>query len=242
VTEAEDKALPGGNLSAGFGAKTKLGPCRPCPSAAGQPAAEKRDDKTFTCRQEGEANLRAATEVNAVSASLTPPVVGRFNWSSSRGDLCPQGEACHDSDRRDGVSGGDTQRQNIKLTGKPCTVRRKLRVVGKRIRVEPESAEPTPGRELEVVTVPLKLGVTGPRERPYFHQANETGKGCRTAPKGKAQPRRKPAERKEPERFSQARKMQRMLYRGPSSNPEGGLRFSKIRSVGTTSYERLGNE
>ena len=44
------------------------------PSVAGQPAAEKRDDKAFTCRQEGEANLRAATEVNAVSASLTPPV------------------------------------------------------------------------------------------------------------------------------------------------------------------------
>ena len=44
------------------------------PSVAGQPAAEKRDDKAFTCRQEGEANLRAATEVNAVSASSTPPV------------------------------------------------------------------------------------------------------------------------------------------------------------------------
>lgn len=30
--------------------------------------------KAFKCRQEGEANLRAATEVNAVSASLTLPV------------------------------------------------------------------------------------------------------------------------------------------------------------------------
>ena len=43
-------------------------------SVAGQPAVEKRDDKAFMCRQEGEANLRAATQVNAVSASLTPPV------------------------------------------------------------------------------------------------------------------------------------------------------------------------
>ena len=31
------------------------------PSGAGQPATEKRDDKAFDCRQEGEANLRAAT-------------------------------------------------------------------------------------------------------------------------------------------------------------------------------------
>src|ERR1700680_3561345 len=43
-------------------------------SAAEQSATEKRDDKAFTCRQGGEANLRAATEVNAVSASTTPPV------------------------------------------------------------------------------------------------------------------------------------------------------------------------
>lgn len=39
------------------------------PSAAGHLAVEKRDDKAFKCRQEGEANLRAATQVNAVSAS-----------------------------------------------------------------------------------------------------------------------------------------------------------------------------
>src|SRR6185437_3066928 len=44
------------------------------PSGVEQSATEKRDDKAFTCRQKGEANLRAATQVNAVSASLTPPV------------------------------------------------------------------------------------------------------------------------------------------------------------------------
>ncbi len=42
-------------------------------SAAGQPAVEKRDDKAFIYRQEGEVNLRAAIQVNAVSASLSPP-------------------------------------------------------------------------------------------------------------------------------------------------------------------------
>ena len=44
------------------------------PSGAEQSALEKRDDKAFKCRQVGEANLRAATQVNAVSASSTPPV------------------------------------------------------------------------------------------------------------------------------------------------------------------------
>jgi len=44
-------------------------PDRLVPSATGQPAAEKRDDKALNCWQGGEANLRAATQVNAVSAS-----------------------------------------------------------------------------------------------------------------------------------------------------------------------------
>ena len=60
------------------------------PSAAGQPAAEKRDDKAFICRQEGEANLRAATEVNAVSASTTPPVSRPIQLDLIPGaSLCP---------------------------------------------------------------------------------------------------------------------------------------------------------
>jgi hypothetical protein len=41
-------------------------------SAAEQSATEKRDDKAFTCRQGGEANLRAATEVNAVFSIDNP--------------------------------------------------------------------------------------------------------------------------------------------------------------------------
>src|SRR5450631_1915310 len=41
------------------------------PFGAGQPASEKRDDKAFDCRQEGEANLRAATQVNVGSATAT---------------------------------------------------------------------------------------------------------------------------------------------------------------------------
>jgi hypothetical protein len=62
------------------------------PFDAGQPTSEKRDDKAFNCRQEGEANLRAATQVNAVSASLAPPVITPIQL-----ELIP-GRACHDSE------------------------------------------------------------------------------------------------------------------------------------------------
>jgi hypothetical protein len=45
------------------------------PSGSGQPESEKRDDKALTCRKGGEANLWAATAVNAVTASLYPPAI-----------------------------------------------------------------------------------------------------------------------------------------------------------------------
>ena len=94
-------------------------------SVAEQSATEKRDDKAFTCRQEGEANLRAATEVNAVSASLTPPVSRPIQLELFPGRACVlkakpatiRSTARMKPNRRDGVSGGSTQRQNIKLTG-----------------------------------------------------------------------------------------------------------------------------
>lgn len=62
-------------------------------SAAEQSATEKRDDKAFICRQGGEANLRAATEVNAVSASTAPPVS-----RPTQLELFP-GRAWYDTDR-----------------------------------------------------------------------------------------------------------------------------------------------
>ena len=60
------------------------------PSDAGQPASEKRDDKAFNCRQEGEANLRAATQVNVVSASLTPPAITPIQLDLFPGEPVPQ--------------------------------------------------------------------------------------------------------------------------------------------------------
>ena len=57
------------------------------PFDAGQPASEKRDDKAFNCRQEGE----AATEVNVVSASSTAPVITPIQLDLFPGRTCPLG-------------------------------------------------------------------------------------------------------------------------------------------------------
>src|SRR5882724_5780370 len=75
------------------------------PSDSGQPEPEKRDDKALTCRGEGEANLRAATEVNAVTASSYPPAITPTQLDLF---LSLGGEACHGpegSERKSGPPG-----------------------------------------------------------------------------------------------------------------------------------------
>ena len=66
------------------------------PSVSGQPDPETRDDKALTGRGEGEANLRAATEVNVVSASSTPPVITPIQLDLFPGRACPLA-ACGES-------------------------------------------------------------------------------------------------------------------------------------------------
>lgn len=198
-------------------------------SAAGQPAVEKRDDKAFTCRQEGEANLRAATEVNAVSASSTPPVSRPTQLDLFPGRACVleakpatiRSSARKQPNRRDGVSGGSTQRQNIKLTGETLF----------------GPAEETPaGREAYKDEIRKRgneagQGVGGGRSTvevrdnrmegraATFIKRTKQGKAAGLPPQGKASSRRKPAERKAPERFSPARKLQRTLYRVAKQQP-----------------------
>src|SRR6266851_2264378 len=95
------------------------------PSASGQPDPEKRDDKAPTCWQGGEANLRAATQVNAVSASSYPPAIMPIQLELFPGRACPleakpatdRNAARVNPARRDGVQGGGTQRQRISTTG-----------------------------------------------------------------------------------------------------------------------------
>src|SRR5205809_6960362 len=95
------------------------------PSGSGQPDSEKRDDKALTCWQEGEANLRAATEVNAVTASSYPPAITPIQLDLFPGRACPleakpvmdRNAARVNPVRRGGVEGGGTQRQRISTTG-----------------------------------------------------------------------------------------------------------------------------
>ena len=199
------------------------------PSAAGQPAAEKRDDQAFTCRQEGEANLRAATEVNAVSASSTPPVSKPIQLELFPGRACVlkakpatiRSTARMKPNRRDGVSGGSTQRQTIKLTGETLH----------------GPAEKTPsGREAYKGGTRKRgsdagQGVGGGHSTgelrdnrregraATFIRRTKQGKAAGLPPQGTALPRRKPAERKAPVRLDNARKLQRTLYRVAKQQP-----------------------
>ena len=147
------------------------------PSASGQPESEKRDDKALNCWQEGEANLRAATEVNADTASSYPPAITPIQLDLFPGRACPlkakpatdRNAAKINPARRDGVEGGSTRRQRISTTGEtlfgPAEA---TSSVGKRIRAKPESAVTTPSRESVVAVVPRNLGKTEGREGPLL--------------------------------------------------------------------------
>ena len=180
------------------------------PSASGQPDPEKRDDKALTCWQEGEANLRAATEVNAVTASSYPPAIMPIQLDLFPGRACPleakpvmdRKAARVNPVRRDGVEGGGTQRQRISTTGETL--------------FGPAEAAPS-GREAykgetRKRRIDAEQGVGGgrstgePRENRGEGRAatsimrSTLGKAAGLPPQGKAQSRRKPAERKAPVR------------------------------------------
>lgn len=147
------------------------------PSDAGQLAAEKRDDKAFNCRQEGEANLRAATEVNVVSASSAPPVITPIQLELFPGRAClleakpatSRSTARNTPKRQDGVEDGGTQRQSIKLTGETLFGPSEETSCGREAhKGKPESAVTKLDRESEVATVPMNFGRTEGREGPLL--------------------------------------------------------------------------
>src|SRR6266478_6118149 len=200
------------------------------PSASGQPDPEKRDDKALNCWQEGEANLRAATEVNAVSASSYPPAITPIQLDLFPGRACPlevkpatdRNNARTNPVRRDGVEGGGTQRQRISTTGETL--------------FGPAEATPT-GREAYKGETRKRSndagqGVGGgrsteePRENRGEGRAATSilrpmlGKAAGLPPRGKAQPRPNRAKRKAPARLDNARKLQRTLYRVAKQQPE----------------------
>ena len=104
----------------------KRSPVSPIPSAEGQPSVEKRDANALVRRQKGGTNARVATQVNAVTASSTPPTSMPIQLELFSGRACPpeakpatrrEEQAKHEPMSLDGVSGGDTRGEHIKTTG-----------------------------------------------------------------------------------------------------------------------------
>jgi hypothetical protein len=222
-------------------------------SAAEQSATEKRDDKAFTCRQGGEANLRAATEVNAVSASTTPPVSRPTQLELFPGRACvPKAKpdtirntARMEPNRRDGVSGGSTQRQTIQLTGETLFGPAEETPTGReahkgRTRKRGNEAEQGVGGGRS--TDELREN-RGEGRAATFIRRTKQGKAAGLPPQGKAQPRRKPAERTAPVRLNNARKLQRTLYRVAKQQPERrfALLYDKVcrRDILQEAWQRV---
>jgi hypothetical protein len=209
---------------------------------------EKRDDKAFGYRPEGEAKPRAATQVNAISASLTPPAGEPEQLELFPGRASPlkakpataRNKADQTPRRRDGVQGGSTQRQKPKMTGE--------------VHVGPEGSD-APGREAykgdrkRRPNANAEVGgghssAEGRENRPErrvatFVQLLKQGKIAGLPPRGKAQPRTKTGGRKAPERLDKIRKLQRTLYRVAKCEPQrmnaAGRRWpeSRMREIRT---------
>lgn len=208
------------------------------PSTTGQLGAEKREDKAPECREGGEANPRAATKVNAVSASSTPPAIIPTQLELFPGRACPL-KAKPATTRREastagcrgGVQGGGTRRKSIEITGET--------LFGPRSSASEPGAggrEAYKGRQARNRRIEAGQGVGGghstgePREyRGEGRAATSTkrakrGKATGLPPRGKARTRSRTP--RDPRRMSTARKLQRTLYRVAKSQPE--RRFTRL--------------
>ena len=204
------------------------------PPVEGQPSAGKRDDKALICRQEGEANSRAATQVNAVSASSTPPTSRPTQLDLFPGRASPLmakpatgcGTTIDSAICRDGVEGGGTRRQQARITGEPL--------------FGPTTAEDYPppvGREAHKGRTRKRgndagQGDGGGRSTDELRDKRregraaasivrpKQGKAAGLPPQGKAPSRRSPRRPQRPQRMDNARKLQRTLYRVAKAQPE----------------------
>src|SRR5579859_3978684 len=200
------------------------------PSASGQPESEKRDDKALNCWQEGEANLRAATEVNAVTASSYPPAITPIQLDLFPGRACPlkakpatdRKAAKINPARRDGVEGGSTQRQRISTTGEALFGPAEATSSGR----EAYKGETRKRGNNAEQGVGGGRSTEEPRENRGEGRAATSinrpklGKAAGMPPQGKATPRPNRAKRKAPARLDNARKLQRTLYRVAKQQPE----------------------
>lgn len=200
------------------------------PSVVGQPAPEKRDDKAFKCRQEGEANLRAATQVNAVSASSTPPVSRPTQLDLFPGRACVleakpatiRSTARMEPNRRDGVSGGGTQRKSVKLTGETLFGPAEKSPHGREAHkgeTRKRSNDARQGVGGGHSTEELRENRREGRAATFIKRTKQ-GKAAGLPPQGNALSRPNRAKRKAPARLDNARKLQRTLYRVAKQQPE----------------------
>ena len=226
------------------------------PSAAGQPAAEKRDDKAFDCRQEGEANLRAATQVNVVSASSTPPAITPIQLELFPGRACPlkakpatvRSTARNTPDRRDGVEDGGTQRKHIRFTGETLfgpaeeTSTGREAYKGQTRKRGNEAGQGVGGGHSTDET--RENRVEG--RAATFIKRTKQGKASGLPPQGKAQPRTRQARRKAPARLDNARNIRQRIREVTRSFPwngQVGQVIQKLNPVlnGWCTYFRVGN-
>lgn len=200
------------------------------PSVVGQPAAEKRDDKALNCRQEGEANPRAATQVNVVSASSTPPTITPIQLDLFPGRDRPLGAKPATDQRtartylvrRDGVQGGGTRRKRIKFTGETLFGPAEIDPIGR------EAYKGKPRKRGNEAGQGVGDGHSTDEARENraegravtFTKRSKQGKAAGLPPRGKAQPRPRQAKAKLPARLEPARKLQRALYRAAKQEPE----------------------
>lgn len=193
------------------------------PSLEGQPTIEKRDDKATVRRRGGEANARAATQVNAVTASSTPPTSKPIQLELFSGRACLL-EAkpaitwieVNKPGSRDGVQGGGTRRKRIKITGET------LPGLAQEASREAHKGKPRKRRNEARQGVGDGHSTAETRESRGKGRAvtsiKRTKKGKTTGlpPRGKAQPRSKSGET----RMDNVRKLQRALYRAAKQQPE----------------------
>lgn len=204
------------------------------PSAGGQSPVEKRDDKASTCRQGGEANPRAATQVNAVSASSTPPASRPTQLELFPGRACPlkakpvtgRESARHGPTCRDGVEGGGTRRQSTEMTGETL-----FGPVAEVPKTSATGREANKGRTRNRRN-DAEQGVGGGRSTDEARDNRVEGRTAASTtcpkrgpaaglpPRGKASPRPKAPRSQGPTRLDPARKLQRTLYRVAKSQPE----------------------
>lgn len=201
------------------------------PSAAEQSAVEKRDDKAPEYRLGGEAKSWAATPVNAISASSTPPAGEPVQLELFPGRACPlkakpataRTKADDTPRRRDGVEGGGTRRQKPEMTGETHS--------------GPVGSDDATGREAHkrerkrrpdagVGVGGGHSSVEGRDKRPERRAAasvtrSKRGKAAGLPPRGKAPSRPKPLVR-----LDNARKLQRTLFR--AAKCEADRRFTLL--------------